>query len=80
MAPQNRRSLVFAAFGQLDVDSTLELVNDHDPVTLRSQFELEKPHQFSWASLESGPQVWRVALTRLKGQHGVTSCCGACGG
>lgn len=80
MAPQNRRSLVFVAFDQLGVDGTLELVNDHDPITLRSQFELEKPNLFSWAYLESGPEVWRVTLTKLKAQHGVNSCCGACGG
>lgn len=80
MEPQNRRSLVFWTFDQLGVDMTMELVNDHDPLTLRSQFELEKPNLFSWTTLESGPDVWRVAVTKLKGKHGVDHCCGACGG
>jgi uncharacterized protein (DUF2249 family) len=80
MTPKDRRSLVFWAFDQLGVDMTLELLNDHDPVTLRSQFELEKPNLFSWGTLESGPEVWRVAVTKLKGKHGVKHCCGACGG
>ena len=29
---------------------------------------------------DNDPEVWRVAVTKLKGKHGVTSCCGACGG
>jgi uncharacterized protein (DUF2249 family) len=80
MEPKSRRKLVFWAFDQLAVDATMELVNDHDPLTLRSQFELEKPNLFTWEALESGPEVWRVAVTKLKGQHGVDHCCGACGG
>ena len=75
-----RRSMTFAAFDQLSVDASMELVNDHDAVTLRSQFELEKPNLFSWTTLESGPEVWRVAVTKIKGKHGVDSCCGGCGG
>jgi uncharacterized protein (DUF2249 family) len=80
MTPQNRRSMVFGAFDQLGVDMTMELVNDHDPLSLRSQFEIEKPNLFTWDYLESGPEVWRVAITKLKGKHGVDHCCGACGG
>ena len=80
MTSKNRRSLVFAAFNQLEVDGTLELINDHDPITLRSQFELEKPSLFSWTYLEKGPEVWRVPLTKLEAQQSVNPCCGACGG
>jgi uncharacterized protein (DUF2249 family) len=76
----NRRTLVFSKFDQLSVDMTMELVNDHDPLSLRSQFEIEKPNLFSWTYLESGPDIWRVAVTKLKGKHGVDHCCGACGG
>ena len=80
MEPGNRRKQVFSTFDQLGVDMTMELVNDHDPEMLRSQFELEKPNLFAWTYLENGPNVWRVALTKLKGKHGVDTCCGACGG
>ncbi|APW47879.1 DUF2249 domain-containing protein [Rhodoferax antarcticus] len=80
MAPKERRSLVFGKFDQLGVNATMELINDQDPVTLRSQFELEKPNLFSWETLESGPEVWRVAVTKLKTKHGAGHCCGACGG
>ncbi len=77
---KNRRTLAFSTFDQLEVNARMELLNDNDPVTLRSQFELEKPNLFSWEYLESGPEVWRVAVTKLKGKHGVDHCCGACGG
>ncbi len=77
---KNRRTLAFSTFDQLDVDGMMELLNDNDAVTLRSQFELEKPNLFSWDELESGPEVWRIVVTRLKGKHGVDHCCGACGG
>lgn len=80
MAPQLRRSMAFEAFDQLDVDMSMELVNDHNILQLRSQFELEKPNLFTWNDLESGPEVWRAAITKLKGKHGVDHCCGACGG
>jgi uncharacterized protein (DUF2249 family) len=80
MELSHRRQLVFSSFDQLDIDRTIELINDHDPIVLRSQFELEKPNLFTWTYLESGPNVWRVALTKIKGKHGVDTCCGACGG
>lgn len=80
MEARSRRTAVFSAFDQLEVGATLEVVNAQDPITLRSQFELEKPNLFTWEPLESGPDVWRVAVTKLKGKHGVDHCCGACGG
>ena len=80
MNASNRRSLTFAAFDQLSVDASMELLSDHDPVTLAAQFELEKPNLFSWVALENGPEVWRVAVTKIKTKHGVDSCCGGCGG
>lgn len=80
LTPTDRRVLVFKAFDQLAVNKTMELVNDQDPQMLQSQFELEKAKQFSWEYLQSGPDVWRVAITKVKAPHGQGSCCGACGG
>jgi uncharacterized protein (DUF2249 family) len=76
----SRLSLVFRTFNQLGVNATMELLSDNDPEAMRGEFEMEKPNLFAWEYLESGPEVWRVAVTKLKGKHGVTSCCGACGG
>ena len=40
MASKDRRTLVFWTFDQLEVDMTMELINDHEPTTLRSQLEI----------------------------------------
>lgn len=77
---RQRRTQIFAAFDHLGVGESLELLSSEEPQTVRSQFELEKPKLFSWSVLESGPAVWRVNVTKLKGQHGVDHCCGACAG
>jgi uncharacterized protein (DUF2249 family) len=42
------------------------LVNDHDPKPLYYQLEAEYPRQFSWTYVESGPQVWRVEIGKLR--------------
>ena len=56
-------------------------LNRHALVTWTfDQFEADKSGLFSWEYLDSGPEVWRIALTKRKGQHGVSHCCGACGG
>ena len=80
MDAKQGRSAAFAAFDRLSVDASMELLSDHDPATLAAQFELEKPHLFSWEILQSGPEVWRVAVTKIKTKPGVDSCCGGCGG
>jgi uncharacterized protein (DUF2249 family) len=40
----------------------------------------EQPGRFAWDYLESGPEVWRVRVTKLSVAHGDGQCCGSCGG
>ena len=40
------------------------LVNDHDPLPLRYQFEAQYAGEFTWDYLEAGPTVWRVRIGR----------------
>lgn len=80
MQAKRRNELVLWAFDQLDVGSTIELLSDHEPVALHGQFEQEKVKLFTWKYLESGPELWRAAVTKVKGKHGAGGCCGACGG
>jgi uncharacterized protein (DUF2249 family) len=42
------------------------LLNDHDPIPLRYQFEAQFPGEFTWEHLERGPGEFRVKITRLK--------------
>jgi uncharacterized protein (DUF2249 family) len=77
MPPHLRHATLFDAFQALPADGSFELVNDHDPVPLRQQFQAQWPGQFTWTALESGPDHWRVRITR---QAAGKSCCGCCGG
>lgn len=85
IAPHDRHTLIFDRFDALRAGETLELVNDHDPLPLRAQFEARSAGRFDWSTLEAGPDLWRVRISKL---HAVPvpvvsdSCCsgGACGG
>lgn len=76
IAPRDRHPMIFSTFGKLPPGQALELVNDHDPAPLRSQFEALVPGEFAWDYLEEGPTTWRVAIKRVKAAG---SCCGSCG-
>ncbi len=55
---------ILAAFDQLAVGHAIELVVDLDPWPLRSYFEATRAGACEWQALESGPQTWRVRLSR----------------
>lgn len=83
LAPRERHPLVFAAFKLLRPGEAMELVNDHNPQPLLGQFESGLFGAFDWLALESGPEQWRVQIAKpaaTRPAHGVSSCCGACGG
>ncbi len=75
IAPRERHPLIFSTFEALAPGAALELVNDHDPKPLYYQFQAESPGRFEWAYLESGPDTWRVQITKLAAP---ASCCGHC--
>lgn len=64
IAPRDRQPAIFDRHAALRAGETFELRNDHDPRPLRYQFETERPGGFTWAPLEAGPTVWRVAIGR----------------
>jgi len=85
IAPFERHRLIFERFAALQAGEAMELVNDHDPVPLRFQFEDRLPGRFDWAYLESGPELWRVRIASVSSAHAAAredSCCsgGACCG
>ena len=63
--PRERHPLIFSTFDGLGVGTSFQLVNDHDPVPLYYQFQAEMPKRFRWDYLESGPEVWRVNITKV---------------
>jgi uncharacterized protein (DUF2249 family) len=70
LAPAQRHETIFSTYQDLAPGSGFVLVNDHDPKPLRYQFEAEHAGQFTWQSLEAGPEVWRVRIGRPAAAHG----------
>lgn len=63
--PRHKHPTIFNTFDALDSGESFILVNDHDPMPLRFQFESSRPEQFEWHYLQKGPQVWKVRLVRI---------------
>ncbi|TAM93466.1 MAG: DUF2249 domain-containing protein [Jatrophihabitans sp.] len=59
-----RHEIIFARLDALAPGEELVIVNDHDPKPLRYQTAALWPDVFEWTYRESGPQRWRVAITR----------------
>jgi uncharacterized protein (DUF2249 family) len=60
----NRRAIIFGHFDSLNPGQAIEIVNDHDPVGLKSHFAERAPDGFGWRPLEAGPDVWRIEIAR----------------
>ncbi len=63
-APKDKHPNIFRKLESLDPGQKLELINDHDPKPLYYQLSAEHPNEFAWGYLESGPDVWRVEITK----------------
>lgn len=63
--PHLKHKVIFETFGKLQPAESMLLVNDHDPVPLRYQFDAMHPGQFTWEYIEQGPQTFRVKISRL---------------
>lgn len=59
-----RHPLIFERFGDLGVGESFVLVNNHDPVHLREEFERDHPTTYGWEYLERGERLFRIRITR----------------
>jgi uncharacterized protein (DUF2249 family) len=66
LMPAQRHAKIFELVNALAPGASFVLVTDHDPKPLYYQLEAEYPRQFSWTYVESGPQVWRVEIGKLR--------------
>lgn len=64
LAHFQRHDAIFTAYQALRPGAGFVLVNDHDPLPLRYQFEAQYPGEFTWDYLEAGPEAWRVRIGR----------------
>ena len=53
---------IHRTFSDLPAAGAMLLINDHDPKPLRYEIEAERPEEFDWSDIESGPEVWRVRI------------------
>ncbi len=66
--PADKHPTIFETFDELEAGESFVIVNDHDPVPLKYQFEAERGEEaFGWEYLEQGPETWRVKLTSKSG-------------
>lgn len=61
----DKHPAIFAAYASLPVGAALILVNNHDPRHLHDEFEMDHPGSYDWEYVQSGPQVWRIRITKL---------------
>ena len=59
-----RHDAIFTAYRALQPGRGFVLVNDHDPLPLRYQFEARHHGEFTWDYVEAGPGTWRVRIGR----------------
>jgi uncharacterized protein (DUF2249 family) len=62
--PRDKHATIFRTFDALESGEAFTIVNDHDPVPLHYQLQAERAESFDWEYLESGPEVWRVMISR----------------
>ena len=60
-----KHGLILQRCAGLPVGANFILVNDHDPVPLRYQLFAEFPECFRWDYVETGPEVFRVRITKI---------------
>ena len=67
-----RHSRFFETFDGLPSGESMILVNDHDPKPLFYQLSAERKGEFDWKALEEGPEVWRIAITKVGRGHEIS--------
>lgn len=65
-----KHAQIFQRWVDLPVGEFFVLLNDHDPVPLRYQFDAEFAGAFSWEYLEQGPEEFRVKISKLRALDG----------
>ena len=67
-----KHAQIFQRWQDLAVGEFFVLLNDHDPVPLRHQFDGQFKGTYGWDYLEKGPEEFRVKITKLRALDGQT--------
>jgi uncharacterized protein (DUF2249 family) len=60
--PHLKHKVIFETFEKLNPNESMLLVNDHDPVPLKFQFESTFPGRFTWDYIERGPSTFQIKI------------------
>lgn len=60
-----RHPAIFASYSKLPVGGSFILLNDHDPLHLREEFEADHPGSHGWEYLDTTDGAWRIQITKL---------------
>ncbi|MFB5758810.1 DUF2249 domain-containing protein [Paenibacillus medicaginis] len=63
--PKFKHKVIFDTFSALPPSKAMLLVNDHDPLPLRYQFEAMHPNEFTWEYIEEGPDIFQVKIGKV---------------
>ncbi|HYE31064.1 MAG TPA: DUF2249 domain-containing protein [Methylomirabilota bacterium] len=61
-----KHGMIIETWLNMPVGEHFILLNDHDPIPLRYQFQGEWPGCFTWEHLERGPEAFRVKITKIQ--------------
>ena len=61
-----RKKTILSLFDDLSDNHELELISDHSLAPLNKLFHKEKNGFFKWAEIESGPDIWRISIRKIK--------------
>lgn len=65
--PQNERSTrIFKTFDELYVGEILELINNHNPVSLQYEFMNGRKGRFEWKWKEKGTIEWIAMIKKTR--------------
>jgi uncharacterized protein (DUF2249 family)/quercetin dioxygenase-like cupin family protein len=61
----DKHPTIFSVYDGLARGESFVLVNNHNPLHLREEFEAEHRGSYGWDYLERGPREWRIQITKL---------------
>jgi uncharacterized protein (DUF2249 family) len=61
----DKHPAIFDAYRSLAVGESFVLLNDHNPIHLRQEFDTAHPGSYAWDYLNRAPRDWRIKITKL---------------
>ena len=65
--PHLKHKVIFETFEKLRPGEAMLIMNDHNPIPLRHQFEAMHPGKFTWEYLEEGPDIFQIKIGKSEG-------------